>query len=37
MVDLIITAFDRADKYRLPAMILSDGMLGQMMEPWYCP
>jgi len=25
-------AFDLADKYRCPALILSDGMLGQMME-----
>ena len=28
----------KADKYRMPAMILADGMLGQMMEPsWSCP
>jgi 2-oxoglutarate ferredoxin oxidoreductase subunit alpha len=33
MVDLIIEAFDRADEYRMPAMILADGLLGQMMEP----
>ncbi|MCD4820023.1 MAG: 3-methyl-2-oxobutanoate dehydrogenase subunit VorB [Candidatus Cloacimonetes bacterium] len=26
-------AFDLADKYRHPIMILSDGLLGQMMEP----
>ncbi len=26
-------AFDVADKYRTPAMILADGALGQMMEP----
>jgi len=26
-------AFDLADKYRAPAIILGDGMLGQMMEP----
>jgi len=26
-------AFELADKYRTPAMILGDGMLGQMMEP----
>jgi 2-oxoglutarate ferredoxin oxidoreductase subunit alpha len=26
-------AFDLADKYRIPVMILSDGLLGQMMEP----
>lgn len=33
MVDLVYTAFDKADEYRMPAMILADGMLGQMMEP----
>lgn len=33
MVDLVSNAFDMADKYRMPAMILADGMLGQMMEP----
>ncbi len=33
MVDLVGKAFDTADKYRMPAMILADGMLGQMMEP----
>ncbi len=33
MVDLISDAFETAEKYRMPAMILSDGMLGQMMEP----
>lgn len=33
MVDLVSDAFDLADKYRMPAMILADGMLGQMMEP----
>ena len=33
MVDLISHAFDTADTYRMPAMILADGMLGQMMEP----
>lgn len=26
-------AFDLADKYRIPVMILTDGLLGQMMEP----
>ena len=26
-------AFDLGDQYRMPAMILDDGMLGQMMEP----
>ncbi|MBQ9808367.1 MAG: 3-methyl-2-oxobutanoate dehydrogenase subunit beta, partial [Ruminococcus sp.] len=33
MVDYVVKAFDRADKYRMPAMILADGLLGQMMEP----
>ena len=33
MVSLTSTAFDLADKYRMPAMILADGALGQMMEP----
>ena len=33
MVDLTFQAFDLADKYRMPAMMLADGMLGQMMEP----
>ncbi len=32
MVDFVSIAFDLGDKYRMPAMILSDGMLGQMME-----
>ena len=33
MVDMVIKAFDKADEYRMPAMILADGLLGQMMEP----
>jgi 2-oxoglutarate ferredoxin oxidoreductase subunit alpha len=33
MHDLTITAFELADKYRTPVMILTDGRLGQMMEP----
>jgi 2-oxoglutarate ferredoxin oxidoreductase subunit alpha len=33
MVDLIQEAFDVADIYRTPCMIMGDGMLGQMMEP----
>jgi len=32
-VELTIKAFDVADKYRNPVLILADGMLGQMMEP----
>lgn len=31
--DLTQTGFDLADKYRIPVMILGDGILGQMMEP----
>jgi len=31
--DLVFTAFDLSERYRIPAMILSDGLLGQMMEP----
>ncbi|GAB4117346.1 MAG: 3-methyl-2-oxobutanoate dehydrogenase subunit VorB [Candidatus Caldatribacteriota bacterium] len=32
LVDLTIDAFNLADQYRNPAMILGDGLLGQMME-----
>ncbi|MFA5058806.1 MAG: 3-methyl-2-oxobutanoate dehydrogenase subunit VorB [Opitutaceae bacterium] len=32
-VDLTQLAFDLADKYRNPVMILADGMIGQLMEP----
>ncbi|MCL2397750.1 MAG: 3-methyl-2-oxobutanoate dehydrogenase subunit VorB [Defluviitaleaceae bacterium] len=31
--DLIFKAFDVADVYRTPVMVVADGMLGQMMEP----
>ncbi len=31
--EMMLTAFDLADRYRMPVFILSDGMLGQMMEP----
>ena len=33
LADLTYLAFDLADKYRNPVMVLGDGMLGQMMEP----
>ena len=33
MVDLVQDAFDIADIYRNPVMVMGDGMLGQMMEP----
>jgi pyruvate/2-oxoacid:ferredoxin oxidoreductase alpha subunit len=32
MSDLTIRAFELADKYRNPAVVLADGVLGQMME-----
>jgi 2-oxoglutarate ferredoxin oxidoreductase subunit alpha len=32
-VDLTILAFELADKYRNPALILGDGIIGQIMEP----
>lgn len=31
--DMVMDGFDLADKYRIPVMILADGMIGQMMEP----
>jgi len=33
MADLTMLAFDLADKYRNPAIVLTDGFVGQMMEP----
>ena len=33
MADCVTKAFDLADKYRMPAVVLADGLLGQMMEP----
>lgn len=35
--DLTYLAFDLADQYRMPVMILGDGMIGQMMEPVLLP
>ena len=37
MADFVFNAFDVADRYRTPVMILADGMLGQMMEPVEMP
>ncbi|MBP5288787.1 MAG: 3-methyl-2-oxobutanoate dehydrogenase subunit VorB, partial [Clostridia bacterium] len=37
MADLTALAFDLSDKYRVPAMLLADGTLGQMMEPVALP
>ncbi|MCL2334823.1 MAG: 3-methyl-2-oxobutanoate dehydrogenase subunit VorB [Endomicrobia bacterium] len=33
MYEMAYDAFDLAEKYRTPVMILSDGVVGQMMEP----
>jgi pyruvate/2-oxoacid:ferredoxin oxidoreductase alpha subunit len=33
MCDLTMLAFELADKYRNPAVVLADGIIGQMMEP----
>ena len=35
--ELVMLAFDLADRYRVPVMVLADGMLGQMMEPVKLP
>ncbi len=34
MWDLTIRAFDKADQYRTPVVILGDGVIGQLMEPF---
>ena len=36
-MNLVVKAFDVADEYRTPVMVLLDGMLGQMMEPCMLP
>lgn len=33
MAELTVKAFELADKYRMTAMVLADGTMGQMMEP----
>jgi pyruvate/2-oxoacid:ferredoxin oxidoreductase alpha subunit len=33
MAELTVLAFELADKYRNPAVVLTDGFVGQMMEP----
>jgi 2-oxoglutarate ferredoxin oxidoreductase subunit alpha len=33
MADFMPLAFDLADEYRMPVLVLADGILGQMMEP----
>ncbi len=37
MADLTVKAFDLSEKYRVPAMLLADGTMGQMMEPVELP
>lgn len=37
MADFTVLAFNLTDKYRVPVMILADGILGQMMEPLILP
>ncbi len=37
MVDLTMEAFEVADAYRNPVLVLGDGILGQMMEPVALP
>ncbi len=37
MADLTSKAFELAMKYRMPAMLLADGTMGQMMEPVVLP
>ena len=37
MADFTYLAFDLADEYRTPVMILADGRIGQMMEPVLLP
>ncbi len=37
MVDFTVLAFDLADKYQTPALILTDGAIGQMMEKVVLP
>jgi 2-oxoglutarate ferredoxin oxidoreductase subunit alpha len=36
-VDHVVLAFDLAEKYRTIAMVIADGMIGQMMEPVELP
>ena len=37
MCDLTVLAFDLADRYRNPVVIMTDGFIGQMMEPLEFP
>lgn len=33
LVNMVFSAFEKAEQYRMPSVILSDGLMGQMMEP----
>ncbi|MBQ4316381.1 MAG: 3-methyl-2-oxobutanoate dehydrogenase subunit VorB [Oscillospiraceae bacterium] len=37
MADMTALAFELAEKYRMPSMLLADGTMGQMMEPVSLP
>ena len=37
MAETVFAAFELAERYRMPAMLLCDGLLGQMMEPVVFP
>jgi pyruvate/2-oxoacid:ferredoxin oxidoreductase alpha subunit len=37
MCDLTMEAFEISDRYRTPAVVLADGLIGQMKEPVYLP
>ena len=37
LADMTVKAFDLADEYRIPVIILGDGYLGQMSEPFTLP
>ncbi len=37
LIELTFVAFDLADKYRTPVLLLGDGLMGQVMEPVIFP
>ena len=36
-IDIMMTAFDKGEKYRVPVLFLADGIIAQMMEPVEMP
>ncbi|MGI6013356.1 MAG: 3-methyl-2-oxobutanoate dehydrogenase subunit VorB [Oscillospiraceae bacterium] len=36
-IDMMVEAFDLAEEYRTPVMLIADGIIGQMMEPVELP